>query len=51
MAIFKRKNIFTSPAWGDECTGLGENFIRFTISNKKEIDLVLKILSDFQRLF
>jgi len=45
----REKNVFTCPAWGEECTGLGKNFIRFTISNKEEMGLVLRLLTDFQK--
>lgn len=47
----REKKVFTSPSWDEEYTGLEKHFIRFAIGNKKEMGLVLRLLTDFQKLF
>ena len=47
----RKENVFTCPSWGEECTGLAKHFIRFAISTKDEMELVLKLLTEFRKTF
>lgn len=39
------ENIFSCPSWGEECTGLENHYLRFTIGTNKEMNLVLELLA------
>lgn len=43
----RNENIFTFASWGEEFSGLGNHFIRFTISNHEDMAYVLKLLERF----
>lgn len=41
----KEEDIYTLPGWENEFSGLGEQFIRFTIGEEWEMDKVIKVLT------
>ncbi|HAJ33626.1 MAG TPA: histidinol-phosphate aminotransferase [Candidatus Atribacteria bacterium] len=43
----KEKDIYALPGWEDEFSGLGDQFIRFTIGEEREMDRVVEVLSDY----
>ena len=43
----KEKGIYTLPGWENEFSGLGDQFIRFTIGDEWEMDKVVEVLSDY----
>jgi len=43
----KEKGIYTLPGWENEFSGLGDQFIRFTIGEEWEMDKVIEVLSDY----
>ena len=43
----KENGVYTLPGWENEFSGLGGQFIRFTIGNELEMDKVVEVLSDY----
>ena len=43
----KDKGIYTLAGWENEFSGLGDQFIRFTIGDEWEMDKVVEVLSDY----
>jgi len=44
----KEKDIYTLAGWEDEFSGLGDQFIRFTIGKEWEMDKVIEVLTEYQ---
>jgi len=44
----KDKGIYTIPGWENEFSGLGNQFIRFTIGEEWEMNRVIKVLTEYQ---
>ena len=44
----KEKDIYTLAGWENEFSGLGDQFIRFTIGEEWEMDKVIKVLIEYQ---
>jgi histidinol-phosphate/aromatic aminotransferase/cobyric acid decarboxylase-like protein len=45
----QENGIYTLPDWDKEFSGLGDQFIRFTIGEEWEMDKVVEVLSDWCR--
>ena len=45
----KENGIYTLPGWNNEFSGLGDQFIRFTMGQEWEMDKVVEVLSDWCR--
>lgn len=43
----KGEKVYTFAAWGNEFSGLDRHYLRFTISNQKEMSYVLELLKKF----
>jgi len=44
----QEKGIYTLPGWEKEFSGLGDQFIRFTIGQEWEMNKVIKVLTEYQ---
>ena len=44
----QENGIYTLPGWDKEFSGLGDQFIRFTIGEKWEMDKVIKVLNEYK---
>jgi len=44
----QENGIYTLPGWDNEFSGLGDQFIRFTIGEEWEMDKVIKVLTEYQ---
>ena len=43
----KENGIYTLPGWENEFSGLGDQFVRFTIGEEGEMNKVVEVLSDY----
>lgn len=46
----KKEGVYTFAAWGEEFSGLDKHYIRFTISRKREMDYVLILIDQYQKM-
>jgi len=44
----QENGIYTLPGWEKEFSGLGDQFIRFTVGEEWEMDKVIKVLTEYQ---